>query len=203
MTLFEEEKAFTHGDQIWASGSIFHLKDSRGEASPSGHSFVRFILPPWLKFTYGPFANPDVCKTNYTVPETLPGECNSSTVLNQFPAGGSIQSISNPTHINPFTTEKSTYTNNCAVRINPRDSAVELHFEAGILFQDFIGVYMSFSVDPDKKIRVGSGIVKSRVTSAIYWGPRETDGSGEPRSVLIGQHTGFLVHSKDTTSKRS
>ena len=75
MTAYEEAKPFMNGDKIWASGSIHHMPNSRGEAPATGRStYIRFIFPPWIEYSL----QTDVCKTNYTTPEVTPGFCGSA-----------------------------------------------------------------------------------------------------------------------------
>ena len=201
MKAFNEETAFMNGDKIWASGSLFHLPNSRGEAPPNNKpTYIRFIFPPWIEYDL----KTDVCKTNYTVADPPPGFCvdscclsaTSSPTTTTIAPSGPLSGSYRPSHDNPYSSN-STFLHDCDMKVAPNNPlAVELHLPGGVLFQDYIGIYFSLTVDPKLKIRVGAGILKSVIASVVYCDPVLWHNWPSQYPEQCGVYEGFLIHGK-------
>ena len=152
----DESRVYLKGEKVWASGILHHLNTSRAESRWSADSSnferqftVRLLMPPWIVFDTGS----DVCYTNHTQSE---GHSVDATACPSQPSDSPFKSLC--------------YAMPCTVKNTDGDksNSVDLQFYGSILFPDIVGIFLSFSVDPNDKLKVGSGIVKSMVVSVSY-----------------------------------
>ena len=178
----DESKVYLKSERLWASGTLFHLNTSRAESRWSADSSkfemqftMRILMPPWVVFDIGS----DVCYTNHTRSE---GHNNEGNACPNQPSDSPYKSLC--------------YAMPCTVRQTDwdRSNSVDLQFNGGILFPDIIGIFMSFTVDPNDKLKVGSGIVKSMVVSVSYCNyiVGSTFQALRQSASQCGQYEGFL-----------
>ena len=178
----DESRVYQKGERVWASGILHHLNTSRAESRWSADSSkferqftVRLLMPPWIVFD----TTSDVCYSNHTKSE-----------------GHSVDPTACPTQPSDSPFKSLCYAMPCTVKNTDsgKSNTVDLQFYGSILFPDIIGIFLSFSVDPNDKLKVGSGIVKSMVVSVSYC--NYILGSSflnlRTSSSQCGQYEGFL-----------
>ena len=184
LTSNDADRVYLKGEHVWAIGTLFHLNTSRGETryissdlEDPGQFTVRLIMPPWMAYIDGS----DICYSNHThrtwlIP-TWPLPCPNSAQ-------------------DPY--KSLCYNVPCKVRNTDSGASntVDLHFHGRIMFPDIIGIYMSFTVDPNDQLKLGSGIVQSMVVSVAYC-TRKTQPAADLRTFLsqCGQYEGMSFKS--------
>ena len=178
----DESRVYLKGERVWASGILHHLNNSRAESRWSLFSShferqftVRLLMPPWIVFD----STSDVCYSNHTQSE---GHSVDATACPSQPSDSPFKSLC--------------YAMSCTIKNTDsgKSNSVDLQFHGSILFPDIVGIFLSFSVDPNDKLKVGSGIVKSMVVSVSYCnyilGSSFLDLRKSPSQC--GQYEGFL-----------
>ena len=178
----DESRVYLKGERVWASGILHHLNTSRAESRWSANSndfdrqfTVRLLMPPWIVFDTAS----DVCYSNHTQSE---GHWVDPTACPSQPSDSPFKSLC--------------YAMPCIVKNTDsgKSNSVDLQFYGSILFPEIIGIFLSFSVDPNDKLKVGSGIVKSMVVSVSYCNYILSSSFQNLRtsSSQCGQYEGFL-----------